>query len=159
MKQCRCGCGESIPDVTKWRHRPIWKKGHNRRGAGFDADALLRIGRASSKRNSGKGNPMWGKKRPEQTGPLNPSWAGDNVGYDSLHRWVKNNWPNPISVTCSICKLKKKLELCNISKWHNPLTYTRDFGNWFWACHSCHIIYDQKGRKRDPITGRFVPAQ
>jgi len=130
----------------------------------------------------GKDNPNYGSKRSEATkekmrkssrrNENNSSWKGNNAGYGAIHLWVKKHWPDGIPKYCSICKMpvdcnecrrKIKLDLCNISLTYSPETYNRDFKNWFWACRSCHIRYDDRNRlrgrhyvKRDSQTGRWV---
>ena len=62
-------------------------------------------------------------------------WKGDNVGYFGLHYYIRKYLPKPDS--CQICKEKKKLEAACVTK-----VYNRDFKNWKWLCHKCHVWLD-----------------
>lgn len=64
-----------------------------------------------------------------------PGWKGDKVGYKALHIWMKRHLPKP--EVCGDCKLPLKLELANISQ-----KYLRDFSDWEWICHKCHMTKD-----------------
>jgi hypothetical protein len=52
-------------------------------------------------------------------GENNPAWKACDVQNNQLHYWVRKHWPGPITTKCKICKLEKKLELCNISSTYN----------------------------------------
>jgi len=68
----------------------------------------------------------------------NTNWKGDNVGYVSLHTWIKYRLPNPFQ--CQNCGVpKKKLDLANKTG-----IYNRDLKNWWWICRSCHRKYDKR---------------
>lgn len=69
-------------------------------------------------------------------GENNHNWKGDNVGYHSLHRWVKKYKIKPKE--CQHCgKEKKYLELANISG-----EYKRDINDYVYLCMRCHKIMD-----------------
>lgn len=72
----------------------------------------------------------YGKK-----GSESPAWKGDKVGYYSLHRWIRENWPSP--ELCQMCNIKKAYDLANITG-----IYNRDFSNWQYLCRRCHLIRD-----------------
>lgn len=72
--------------------------------------------------------------RKSKLGKNNPMWKGENVGYTSLHEWVRNRMPLP--KVCSICKATKNIDLSNNG------TYDRELKNWAWRCRSCHMKYD-----------------
>ena len=106
-------------------------------------DAKIKIGVASSQRNTGEGN---------------PAWRGDNVGYYSLHNYVRRRKVKP--EFCEICNVGPPTHLANIT-----LVYNRDLDNWKFMCPKCHSDYDyipdrlseiSKSFNRDPITGRFI---
>ena len=75
----------------------------------------------------------------------NPQWKGDNVGYDSLHRWIERHKPKP--KICEICKTKKPYDLANISG-----EYKRDINDFQWLCRTCHMKSD--GRLNNLRKGR-----
>lgn len=68
-------------------------------------------------------------------GKNNGMWKGDNVGYSSLHEWIKNHKPK--KSYCEICKIKKSYDLANISG-----KYKRDIDDYLWLCRSCHMRFD-----------------
>ncbi len=68
-------------------------------------------------------------------GEHNPMWKGDNVGYNSLHEWIRNRKPKP--PFCEICKINIPLDLSNKSG-----KYKRDLIDWEWLCRRCHMIKD-----------------
>jgi len=70
------------------------------------------------------------------TGADNPNWKGDNVGYHSLHVWVRKYKPQPKA--CENCGTKKDyLELANISG-----EYKRDIKDYKYLCVKCHKEFD-----------------
>jgi hypothetical protein len=92
----------------------------------------------------------------QNTAENNGQWKGDNVSKGSaLHAWVRRHLLKPD--ICPFCNRQIKLELCNISKEYNPETYTRDFKNWFYACHRCHMTTD--GRLNKWISRNKVPSK
>lgn len=70
----------------------------------------------------------------------NPMWKGDNVGYYSLHEWVKNHLPKP--QLCEACNNVPPYDLANISG-----KYKRDLTDWQWLCRSCHMKSDGRMEK------------
>lgn len=70
-----------------------------------------------------------------KVGELNPMWAGLNVGYGSLHSWVKRHKPKPD--LCEICQTEKPRDLANISQ-----EYHRDVNDFEWLCRRCHMVKD-----------------
>jgi hypothetical protein len=65
----------------------------------------------------------------------NPMWKGDNVGYASIHEWIKNRIPKP--QLCQCCQTNIPYDLANISG-----LYKRDLSDWEWLCRSCHMHKD-----------------
>lgn len=65
----------------------------------------------------------------------NPQWKGDEVGYTSLHEWVKNRKLKPL--LCECCNKNKSYDLANISQ-----EYKRDLSDWEWLCRRCHMRKD-----------------
>lgn len=62
-------------------------------------------------------------------------WRGDNVGYHSLHLWVRSRKPKP--ALCEECQTRPPIDLTNISQ-----EYRRDLDDWRWLCRSCHMNLD-----------------
>lgn len=65
----------------------------------------------------------------------NPMWKGNDVGYFSLHQWVKSRKEKPLF--CEQCGVKPPLDLANKSG-----NYMRDLNDWEWLCRSCHMTID-----------------
>ena len=65
----------------------------------------------------------------------NHVWKGENVGYGSLHEWIKSRKIKPD--LCEGCKKKKPLDLANISG-----KYKRELTDWKWLCRKCHMKED-----------------
>ena len=65
----------------------------------------------------------------------NVMWKGDNVGYKSLHIWIKDHKPKP--KLCEDCKKVSPYDLANISG-----EYKRDIKDFKWVCRSCHMKED-----------------
>jgi len=75
------------------------------------------------------------KFRVSKIGERNVNWKGNDVGYGSLHEWVKNRLTEP--ERCEKCRKKKKLDLCNRSG-----KYLRRLDDWEWLCRRCHMVSD-----------------
>ena len=81
-----------------------------------------------------------------QLSERNTNWKGNDVGYVSLHTWIKYRILQPSQ--CQHCGIpKKKLDLANRTG-----IYNRDLINWFWICRSCHRRYDQRP---SPMRGKI----
>lgn len=65
----------------------------------------------------------------------NGMWCGDDVKYNALHEWIKNNKEKP--EFCECCRLNPPLDLANISG-----EYKRDISDFEWLCRKCHMIKD-----------------
>jgi hypothetical protein len=65
----------------------------------------------------------------------NPNWKGDEVGYSSLHEWIKSRKPKP--QFCERCNKKPSYDLANKSG-----KYKRDINDFEWLCRSCHMETD-----------------
>ena len=76
----------------------------------------------------------------------NPQWKGDNVGYSSLHCWVK--YRKNRETICEECGEEKgySLDLANISG-----EYKRDVKDWEWLCRLCHM---KKDGRLEQLTAR-----
>lgn len=73
-------------------------------------------------------------------GEKNGQWKGDNVGYGSIHDYIRYHLPKPDR--CQICGENKKLDLANISQ-----EYKRDLSDWEWICRKCHMQKDGRALK------------
>jgi len=62
-------------------------------------------------------------------------WKGDKVGYGGLHEYIRKYLPIPKS--CYICKKEKRLYAACVTG-----VYNRDFRNWRYLCHKCHMWFD-----------------
>ena len=70
-------------------------------------------------------------------GEKNGMWKGDNVSYDALHQWIRNNKPKPQH--CESCRTNEPYDLANISG-----EYKRDVNDFEWLCRRCHMIKDER---------------
>jgi hypothetical protein len=68
-------------------------------------------------------------------GPESPGWRGEDVGYQALHRWVKENRAKPEA--CEFCGEVSPLDWANKSR-----EYHRDLDDWIALCRLCHRRYD-----------------
>lgn len=79
----------------------------------------------------------------------NGMWKGNEVGYSSLHEWIKNHKPK--SDFCEECHKNKPYDLANISG-----QYLRDINDFKWVCRSCHMKSD--GRMNNLMRGIIKPV-
>ncbi len=81
------------------------------------------------------------------SGDKSPTWKGDCIGYNMIHRWLKKTFGQP--TICEDCG--KFVEHGSKIHWANKSgKYKRDRGDWMRLCMSCHMIYDFKtGQRRD----------
>lgn len=71
----------------------------------------------------------------------NGQWKGDDVGYSSIHSWVKRRKLK--TGFCQDCHVNtERLDLANISQ-----AYKRDITDWEWLCRLCHMKKDGKAEK------------
>jgi hypothetical protein len=93
LKLCECGCGESIPRITKHGYPSHFKYGHN----------------------------SLGMKRPYaremMSGENNPGWKGDDVQYRALHWWVRQHLTEP--KLCEICNIVPPRDLACVTGTYN----------------------------------------
>ena len=73
------------------------------------------------------------KENKNEKGNIN--WKGDNVGYNSLHEWIRNRKQKP--EFCEYCAKKQPTDLANISQ-----KYKRDVNDFEWLCRKCHMKKD-----------------
>lgn len=127
---CKCGCGKPAPVAsrTNARHGYVkgqqvtFIKGHSRRGVVHSEASKRKM----SQNRLGKG----GRK-----GEANSMWAGENVGYKCLHKWLDRNFPK-LGV-CEECGAPDPTEYANVSgKYHRSRDDFREL------CRSCHARFD-----------------
>ena len=93
-------------------------------------------------------NPMYGKKQSEEfkkqrseswKGKNNPNYINDwnDLSTNAKHRRIKKVIERP--TICPVCKLTKKLDLCNLNHEYNNI-----ISEWKFMCSSCHKKYDIK---------------
>jgi hypothetical protein len=71
----------------------------------------------------------------KQAGENNFQWKGDEVGYISLHNWIRRHKPK--LELCEDCKEEESYDLANISG-----EYKRDINDYKWVCRRCHMKED-----------------
>jgi len=62
---------------------------------------------------------------------------GQEVSYDTLHKYIKQNLEKPIY--CQFCRQVKKLDLANKSG-----NYLEDLSDWLYLCRKCHVRQDNR---------------
>lgn len=95
-----------------------------------------------------KGQVPWNKGIDEK---LQPTWAGDKVGYDGIHGWVERKLGKPRY--CEHCKKTDK----KVYHWSNKTEkYLREISDWQRLCARCHGLYDyKKFNKRKRFYGKL----
>ena len=78
-----------------------------------------------------------GKPNLLNKGNNNGAWKGKEVGYKSLHQWVRRNKPKP--EFCEMCGEVPPYDVANISG-----QYKRDINDYKWACRKCHMTEDNR---------------
>ncbi len=110
---CECGCGERAP-ISAYTRRGYRKGEPQRFVRGHDLRA----------------NPL------RLVGAEIAGWAGDQVGYSALHRWVRY-WKIKTGVCVRCGTDDKRTEWANISG-----EYLRDLDDYEELCCSCHQKQD-----------------
>lgn len=157
MNNCKCGCGVKVKNN--------WVQGHNPKMLGVKMSKAVKEKISIAQRGEKcvlygkKQSPelikkrMIGLKRAYATGKRKPvmlcgknnaTWKGDEVGYFSLHDWVKRHKGSPEQ--CEFC-FKDGLK-GNSIQWANKSgKYLRDLNDWLRLCAKCHFRYDGYGKK------------
>src|SRR5574341_1803110 len=124
------------------------KKPHGNCGRRHTKEEIVKMCIARQKR-VGVLAPTYGKKLPpaseerkkkigiSNSGYKNGMWKGDDVGYMSLHLWVRDHLQQP--ELCEECSKTKSYDLANITG-----IYDRNFVNWKYLCRSCHMKLKKK---------------
>ena len=139
MHECACGCGELIEDISKHRGEyKIYKRGHCFRGKKFSLkhkEGIRRAlqGKKKSLEHRNSLSRVFSDGRRRDSGNIN--WKGDDVGYWSLHIYMRRHLPT--TGLCQICGRKKTLDLACFTH-----EYNRKPENWMWLCRSCHTKID-----------------
>ena len=92
-------------------------------------------------------------KKGTYTGKINHNWIGDNVGYISLHSWVRRNLGTPKK--CSKCGTTKP----KMYHWANVSgQYKRSNGlkDWIRLCVRCHSLLDYSSHACGEKNGNSV---
>lgn len=76
-----------------------------------------------------------GKSLLQFKGENNRLWKGDEVGYGSLHKWVKSMLGKPSFCTINSLHNAKRYVWANISG-----EYERDISDWHSLCQSCNKL-------------------
>ena len=124
-----------------------FKKLHEKnRGRSLTKEHKLKISRANkggNKTSFKKGHITWypGRDTSALQGKNNHNWKDDDVGYRSLHDWVRAKLGTPD--TCEKCG-KSGLKGCKIHWANKSGEYKRDIKDWLRLCVSCHKKYDYK---------------
>lgn len=84
----------------------------------------------------------------ENTLEKHPQWTGDNVSYNTIHRWVQRRLGKPKA--CKDCKKigRKENNRWNIWWSNKSGEYKRDLNDWEGRCRKCHCAYDKNTTKR-----------
>lgn len=89
------------------------------------------------------------------------SWKGNNVGYSSMHDWIRLRLPCPATCTkCGVANYKIHHTMSNGNTYDTNYLhlsnksgqYTRQLEDWWYVCPKCHSAHD---RGRDSIKKRF----
>lgn len=86
-----------------------------------------------------KGLTTWNKgtKGMMKSGSDVANWKGDNVGYDSLHDWVKRH-----KIKTGICQFCESM--INVQWANKSHEYKRNLEDWIELCYKCHRKYDRE---------------
>jgi hypothetical protein len=126
VKLCECGCGEPTAIATRTRPQKGWVKGqavryrpgHNGRGRPRTAETRAKLSTA-------------------RRGVNHANWRGDDIGYYTLHRYLRDTYPK--SGVCDECGTKPvRTEFALI----HGRSYTRDIRDYRELCRRCHMRYD-----------------
>lgn len=105
----------------------------------------------------GKNHPLFGKyhsneakkkmsltRKGKYLDESSPHWKGNNVGYRTLHTWVKNHLGK--ANHCEYCGLNKIPEgKKRYFQWANKShNYLRELADWLQLCIKCHKQYDRQ---------------
>ena len=142
---------------NRWHYSNGFKLGFQKGHGNFDG---AEKGWFTTERVSGENNVNWksgkfngtrsGVGGGFKTGIDNCKWKEENVGYKSLHEWVRRHKDG--AGICEECGEEKFTDVANISR-----EYERDVNDYKWLCKSCHKKYDFDfdNIKRDGL-GRFT---
>lgn len=87
--------------------------------------------------NSKKHKELWKNGKINISREKNGMWAGNNVGINGLHNWLRKYKLYP--EFCEECEKNKRLDLANMKN-HK---YTRNPEDYKWLCRKCHIKLDR----------------
>jgi hypothetical protein len=129
------------------RTKSAWNKGKHLIHSGSFKKGHGRIGETGPKKGSipwnkglkGFHSPTKGKLLLAVTDEKHHCWKGDEVGYRSLHGWIRRKKGKPIK--CIFCGKEKttpkSIQWANINH-----KYRRNLEDWISLCAFCHYHYD-----------------
>ncbi len=137
------------PKISYTKGVHIWKdKVHSRLGKKHSENSKKKMSTSRIKGIKEGRIKSWcfGKTKENNTSLLNNSikhldsnninWKED-VGYGSLHEWVRRRKIKP--EYCEECKKNKPIDLANVSG-----EYKRDINDFRWLCRRCHMREDKR---------------
>lgn len=128
-KFCSKSCSSKFYD---YKVKPFsFHKGNTPWNEGLKKETDERVARYSQNRI--------GIKIPSQSGEKNHNWAGDNIKYTGLHKWVYRMLGRPD--TCEHCG-KSGLKGREIHWANKSGGYKRELSDWLRLCVHCHLKYD-----------------
>jgi len=133
---------------NKTKENPTkFKKGHIAWNNGFRGSGICKPNNGSIKKGERRGINTEFKKG-GNTDIANAKWKGNEVGYCSLHTWVKRK--NGKADICEKCGSKNHVEWANKS--HD---YKREIEDWIKLCKKCHVKYDRDSNKWGYASKKF----
>ena len=68
----------------------------------------------------------------------NRPYIFSEYNYISLHKWIRRNLPKPENGLCEFCLIIPFEQVACITR-----IYDKNFKNWRWLCHKCHMDHDK----------------
>lgn len=133
MRKARLGYKLSEETKRKISESNMGKLGSNK-GKKFTEEHKLKISQ------SHKGKVLSEAHKANLSDDKHGQWKGDNVGYFSLHEWIRKKLGKPTQ--CSNC-LKDGLTGRKIHWANKSHEYKRDLTDWIRLCVPCHRKYDK----------------
>ena len=89
------------------------------------------------------------KLRKKKIGNKNPSWKGNDVSYNGLHRWFRENYGKADRCINTECNGVSKKYVYALKKGY---VHRRNIKNYMMLCEPCHKKYDLGGIPRKQET-------
>jgi hypothetical protein len=150
---CECGCGGETRFSERLQRHEVYLRGHWNRlphaRAAMAARSKGRIKSQETRRRISEANT--GRPNPSARGERHALWRGDEVGYSSLHYWVRRHGKK--TGICEECGEEKgKTGRGTCTHWANISgEYRRDLSDYKELCRSCHILFDDARRGYHPF--------